>query len=183
MLMGKALNGNIVCSIGLRYTKADEIYNICVLPLDLNYNPMFGSMFDKFVQVDCGSKLRVEDRVFASPWTKVWDQFDIWFDDHIKKGQIIPLGYDWPKVKPMLQHFFSPAGYQLQFHETPRDLKAVACFLNDQAEASQLPIPFSKTTLRYILNNCNAGLDLKYTALQMAMNMARAYKLLVCSSI
>jgi hypothetical protein len=180
--MGKTLNGNVMCSIGIRTTgkdpKTDEIYHICILPLDLNYNPIFKQIFEKYIRVspEHEKKLKLQDRIFAKRHTEVWDLFDEWFDLHIKKGQIIPLVYDWPVTKEFLTSFVSESGFKLAFCDKARDLKAVSLYMNDLHEGEDKVIPFSKTTLRYILNNCEAPLDLKYTALQQAMAMSKAYK-------
>lgn len=176
MLVGKALNGNVMCTVGVR-SVGSQIFNICVLPLDYNFKPIVGWMFDKFVQID--GKVPEVDRVFARKHSEVWDQFDIWFEEIIKKGQIIPIGYDWPNTSVLLKNFFSESGYGLYFHEDVRDIKAVANYLNDQYESEDLPIPFAKRKLRYILNVCNCSVDNKYTAAHLAFKMADAYRILV----
>jgi len=171
-----------MCSVAIRTTgkdpDKDEIYHICVLPLDLNYNPVFGQMFERYVRVSMENerKLAERDKVFSKKHSAVWDEFDLWFDDTIKKGQIVPLVYDWPSVSKFLTNFFSPAGYKISFCDKARDLKVIANYLNDLHEADEQQLPFAKTTMRYILNNCEASLDLKYTALQQAMNMSKAYR-------
>lgn len=182
MSMGKTLNGNIMCSVAIRTTgkdiEKDDIYHICVLPLDLNYNPIFGQVFDRYVQVrlENESKLKDRDRVFARRHSTVWDQFDLWFEDNIKKGQIIPLVYDWPLTSRFLTNFFSPAGFEIAFCDKARDLKVIANYMNDLHEEDKRHVPFAKTTLRYILNNCEYPLDREYNALNQAMLMSRAYK-------
>lgn len=181
MLMGKAINGNVVCSIGLRTTKDGKLFNICVMPLDLNYKPIFGWVFDKFIRVD-DPKIKDKDKVFANPHHVVWDQFDLWFDEVIKQGKIIPVVYDWAKTKTLLEKFISQAGLDLQFTDEARDIKAIANYLNDRAEADERQLPFSKTKMRYILNVCDSSLELQYSALQMSMKIAECYKKLVCNT-
>ena len=182
MLMGKTLNGNMMCSVALRTTgndpDKDEIYHICILPLDLNYSPMYGQIFDRFVRVRLENmkKVQEKDRVFAKKHSVVWDQFDEWCEKTIKKGQIIPIVYDWPLVSRFLKNFISEPGFKIAFCDKPRDLKVIGGYLNDLHEVEGLQLPFSKTTMRYILNNCDASLPLKYNAMQQAISMSKAYK-------
>lgn len=182
MLMGKTLNGNVMCSVAIRTTgkdpKKDDIYQICILPLDRNYKPVIGAMFDKYIQVrpENVSKIGIVENVFAKKHSVVWDMIDEWAEHTMKKGQIIPLVYDWPSVQQFMTGFISEPGMEILVCDKARDLKAVALYLNDLHEADEKVVPFSKTTLRYILNNCECSLDPKYNAVEQAIKMAQAYK-------
>lgn len=174
MLMGKTLNGNVMCSIGIREVD-NKMFNLCIIPLNLDYNPVMGKMFDKLIQVD-SSRLKVEDRVFARSPLQVWDQFEQWFDEKIKGGQIIPLVYDWPRVREHFVDLISEPGCKLAFIERARDIKAIAEYLNDRSEFDGNQIPFSKTNLRYVLRNCGFPLEPKYTALDASIKISQSYK-------
>lgn len=180
MLVGKALNGNIICSIGMKRTgdnyKEDEVYEICVLPLDLDLDPMFGKVFDKQIRVSEKHQDKVKHVLFSKSFSVVWDAFDLWFEETIKDGQILPLGYDWPLMSRFLESMFDTSGCKIYFSGSVRDIKSCAQYLNDLAEANDQKMPFSKLTLRYITNNCDASLPKDYSALDMAVKIATAYK-------
>lgn len=186
MPVAKTLNGNIICSIGLKVTGndpiEDEIYQLCFLPLDKNLNPMSNKLFERTIEVRRLNQEKIKQKSHIMPREpyRVYDEFEMWFEETLKEGQVLPLTYDWQVNRRYIERFFNPLGYELFFHKTVRDIKNIATYLNDLTESNdRIPLPFPKDTFRYVANNCYVDLSKDYTALEMAKVTAECYKKMV----
>lgn len=173
MPVGKTLNGNILCAIALNCVDT-EIYEVCILPLDKNLNPMYEKIFDKSIRTD--GKPKTKRLLIQRYGSDVWDAFDLWYEETIKKGQILPLGHDWPLTHAYLDKFFMGVSKNY-FHETVRDVKVISTYLNDLAECNDMmPLPFPKPTLKYLANMCDCPISRDPSALDKAKTIALIYK-------
>ena len=178
MLVDKTLNGNILCSVGMN-TNGDEIFELCVIPLDKNLDPMFDKMFDKGIRIREPDLIKTKRLITFRDESAVYESFDLWSEDITKDGQILPLGYDWPSAKEFLKVFFGN-GYKYFFHDTVRDIKTTSHYLNDLAESNdQKPLPFPKQTLKYLGNCCDVEVPGDASALSKAIAIAEIYKKMV----
>ena len=179
MLVGKTLNGNILCSIGVNTNTKGEIYELCVLPLDKNLKPMFDKVFDKGIRVPDVSTIKTKRLITLRDPGDVYESFDLWSEETTKAGSILPLGYDWPACEVHLRNFFD-SGYDFFFKDTVRDIRIVSHYLNDLTESNdQTPLPFPKQTLKYLGNCCNVSVDTDISALGKAICIAEIYEKMV----
>ena len=181
MLVGKTLNGRILCSVYATYTKKGNLSEICVLPLDKMLDPMFDKVFDKSVLLLDREDQRMTKRyLHPMEGSDVFESFDLWYDEIIRDGQILPLAFDWPSLKTELDKFFTKNVADFYFSDTVRDIKVVGTFYNDLTESNdQIPLPFPKQTFKYLGNCCDIKLEKDPSPLSCCIYLSKVYKKMV----
>ena len=106
MYIHKTLNGNTICAIGINST--DEISELAILPLNTALLPTW----DKMLEINPllkneENKPKTKRIIIRSSIDSWYEKLDLWFDTYIAKGQIIPLVYDWPNNRELMDRFLS----------------------------------------------------------------------------
>lgn len=178
MYIRKTLNGNTICTLGVNHTDT-EISELCILPLNTALLPNFERMITINPFMKDPSKLRTKRIILRSNIDAWYEKLDLWYEQYIAKGQIIPLVYDWPLVSRLLSNMLGGDGALNYFFkdECVRDIKPVAQYMTDLTEWSDLnKLPFSKTTLKHICNNCDNELPYDSTTLDKAKAITASYR-------
>lgn len=181
MYIRKTLNGNTICALGINHTPS-EISELCILPLNTALLPNFERMITINPFMKDPSPLRTKRVILRSPIDSWYEKLDLWYEQHIAKGQIIPLVYDWPNVSKLLSNMLGGADALNYFFTDSyvRDIKPVAQFLTDLTEWSDInKLPFSKTTLKHICNNCDNELPYDATSLDKAKAITVSYRKMI----
>lgn len=180
MYIRKTLNGNTICTIGLNHTT--EVSELCILPLNTALVPNFERMLSINPFMKDPSALRTKRIIMRSNIDAWYEKLDAWFEQYIAKGQIIPLVYDWPLTSKLISNMLGGKDALDYFFTSDyvRDIKPVAQYLTDLTEWSDINrLPFSKTTLKHICNNCDCELPFDSTALDKAKAITTSYRKMI----
>lgn len=155
------LYDNLLASVQIDTTQADpdvgELFEICVLPLDINLNPhVHLPLFNMRMRINdvnyIDKKHMMADRseiayvqINGETNDKVADIFQQWFKDLRLpyNRKIIPLTFNYYNQMRYLINWLSFDNYNKIFHRDVRDLKLAALFINDVFGSKMKLHPFS----------------------------------------
>lgn len=197
-------NGNQVCAIDLETTGLDpsihEIWQICVLPLDANFNirkeiiPFYIVIKPEFPETASPKALSrkkllhvceigfdsnsVKDMLVE--WMK---KLDLPCTAYGTPKKIIPLGHNYAFDKSFLQKWLGVEWYQDLFDYHYNDTMISAMFLNQCFAEKAEPIPFPHVGLSDVCSTLKIKNEKPHDALYDCMATAEAYQKMTRFSI
>ncbi len=190
------LNGNLLCAVDVITTgdnpKKDQLYEICVLPLNANFkahkgiipfNIMFQINKDK-IDLDnlpkaLGEKDIIEACLKGTHPYAIADRFEEWYDKIKLRSnkRICPLGYNYLLKQQFIANWLGHKHYNLFFSEAYRDLLSAAIFVNDKCDFHSEEIRYPKYDLQYLFSqNKVEGAVGRYDSLANCISMAECYR-------
>lgn len=152
------VNSNVMCAIDIRRGGEDadnsDLLEVCFLPVGPSYK--LSSEF-KLCQIKMRPSWRVDTKVARvskehldeftkSPFDAVtgFSIFERWFAtlDLREHKKIIPLVWDWARIRPFLVNWMGPINFAHHIDENVREARSVLNFINDRADISGQKIEF-----------------------------------------
>lgn len=195
--IGTQFNGNLVCAVDVETTGLKvgihDIWEMCVLPLDLNYKPNKAYKpwnhryrIKRPENVEDGA-LRLTGMAKADlmvtgidPW-KAADDFEVWFDKlSLKPGKkIIPLASNWPFDREFIKEWLGQSTFDYVFHGHYRDTQPIASFIQDRADHQREAFPFGRIGLASLCEKLGIDNGGPHRALYDCMASAEVYAALL----
>ena len=200
------LNGHLMCVIDTETTGLDPTYNeiwqICILPLDSNLEPNQDYLpFYIKLKPEHPEYIDWDVRVFKKNKKKIVDAITTGYDqlaaiDLLKEWverlklpvtkfgtpkKIEPLGQNYGFDKSFIQQWLTVDVYNELFDYHHRDTMSTALFLNDHASFHAEKVPFSKVNLKWLGNKLGVRNDDAHDALADCVATAECYRIM-CSS-
>jgi hypothetical protein len=165
------MNSNMVCAVQIETTGFKpyyhEICEIAIMPLDSFFRPNKKIMpfhfeiaprhpdrIDKETMT-VSDKRMLHYKAYGTDSFKAGDAFGEWFDriGFLPGKGIIPLAYDWPKIRPFIYNWLGPFNADTSFNYRYRDILSTANFLNDYYDFKINNCPFPKVDFQYICSS------------------------------
>lgn len=201
----KHFNNNLLCAVEIFTTgltpEADDIFEICILPLDYQFipsrrYPMFHQrviprFFDP-ATYDWKDKTKynrcffTRDKIGASfdsgiDYNNVSYLFEKWFEK-LALGynrKIMPVVFDAGHMIAFLRDMLGCETFGYAFHPYVRDILAASLLLNDRAAFFSENFPFQKNVLTYLASHVNLpGIEdgLRHDILMRTRMIGEVYK-------
>lgn len=187
------MNGNLLCAIDVETTGLivgeNDIWEMCVLPLNKDYKPnkefKFWNQRYKIKRpenVNDGAlrltNLNKADLLTTGldPWDAA-DKFIDWFE-RLKLGKdkkIIPLASNWPFDREFIKEWLGQKNFDYVFHGHYRDTQPLAAFINDRADMLRDDFPFGRIGLSSLCTKLNVTNTNPHRALYDCIATADVY--------
>jgi len=190
-------NGNLMCACDVETTGLDpeyhEVWQVAIIPLTFNLErDKTRTPFELYVRPSVFETMEFDELALTrkqydfvnehglDPEQGV-DMFDKWFEKmQLKEGRrIVPVAQNWKFDHQYMQKFMGFEHYNYHFDGLNRDTLRLALSINDLAEFSGEPIPFSRTNLSVLCKKLGVTLDNAHDALEDAYATAQVYKKLL----
>lgn len=190
------LNSNLFAAVYVSTTGIQvgwhEIYSICILPLDSQLNPALKVALPFNMPLLISNEEEIDPKYISSselidsqtkginPDAAV-DLFLNWFKrlELPPNKKLVPVCCDWPFHSAFLKQWLGSVEFNDCFHESYRDIRAAAAYLNDCAHFRSEQIPFPKQHLSYILSTLKIPRYSRTNTLAQCQAIAEAYKLII----
>lgn len=196
-------NGNQVCCIDVETTGLDpyfhEIIQICILPLDSNFNPRKDVLpFYIEIQPEWPERIsreamkinkldlakimeRGHDKEKAKDLLQEWiEKLNLPYTKYGTRKKILSLGHCIASFDiPFIRQWLGVDLYNELFDHHIRDIASVVMYLNDKAAMHAEDIKFKKMRLAYIATAIGITHDRAHDALQDCLVEAQVWKKLV----
>jgi DNA polymerase III epsilon subunit-like protein len=199
-------NGRLLCAIDTETTGLDpywhEIWQICILPLDSNFNPRRDIVpFYIDIKPECPERIKMEAfklnrksllRALQTGFDpqKAIDLLQEWFDKlnlPVTKfntpKNIIPLGQNFTFDKSFMVKWLGQDLYSTFFHYHYKDTMLAANYLNDRAAMHAEKVPYPKVGLTYLCNLLKVKRERSHDALQDCLATASVYRKLLMQGV
>jgi len=190
------LNNNLMCVVDCETTGnrpgVNDIYQICILPLDKDLKP-----YKTIIPFYCNMKLKRPDDIDPKVYRRqreaicrantegldpdrAADLFDEWFAklELPFNKQIVPLAQNWPFDRGFIIDWLGHESFEQYFSPLYRDTMTASLFMNDHADFHNERVPFQKNSLRWMTTQLGIIHDNAYEALSDCLATAELYRLL-----
>lgn len=182
MLNSMNFNYNRLCAIDTISTVEDEIIEICIYPLNNNFEPV-KTIIPLFINIkpkrnpwnfekEDYKNLEVREITYLTAWnegipaSQAIELFERWCEHKIQMlpgRKLMPLTYDWGSKKTELIKFLGPKHFEYYFHFHARDILSISLFANDFANMQVERPPYPKVDMTYIFSQTRTEFDRKNT--------------------
>lgn len=190
------LNGDVLCAVDILMTgpdpRKDQIYEICVLPLNSHFKPHAGIVpFHILFQPDINkidldklpkslTKSDIYEAVHKGthPYI-IADRFEEWYAKiHLReRKRICVLSYDWILKSQFIINWLGILHYNQFFSYAYRDLLTTALYINDKCDYHSEVIRYPKYDLQYLFSQSGVeGAVGKYDTMMNCISIAECYK-------
>lgn len=195
------MNSNMVCAIAIETTGFKpyyhEICEIAVVPLDsffkpnkkimpftMEISPIKQERIDNETMTVSRAKM-LHYKAYGENSYEAGSKFLEWFDriGFLRGKSIIPLCYDWPKIRPFIYDWLGPANADGCFNYRYRDILSTANFLNDYCDWHIDNCPYAKVDLQYICSSCGIPRERPHNPLQDCVVIGKVYNYMLTHSI
>lgn len=197
--MGRTLihnNGNMLCAIDCETTGLiagfHNLIQICVLPLDSFFKPMTG-IYPFYHQIKMKRPENVDPEAMRvnqmdlnevqmkglDPWDAI-DHFEEWVNrlELDPKKKVVPLAQNWAFDKGFILDWLG-GSYEHLIDRYARDTMTTSLYLNDRADHQCEPVPFAKSSLRYLCSTLKIENSRAHDALQDCLVTAEVYRRMI----
>lgn len=195
-------NGNIICVVDVETTgldpKINEIWQIAVLPLNANYDPLkevegpngLRKVIPFYTNMRIFNKDNIDKKAIGNreAWIKIqataFDPYDTadllvdWFE-RLSLGpnkRLFPLAQNWPFDRSFLIEWLGTKTFELLFSPRYRDTMACAAFQSDKQGFNNEKVTLAQYNLSYLCHHAQYTNPKPHDALQDCIATAKVYK-------
>lgn len=198
----KHFNDHLICAIEIYATglnpEADDVFNICILPLDFQFSPSRQyTPFMQFVRPRFFDPVKYDwkdkktfNRMYYSKFDiaeamsvgidyyEVSRLFESWFEKLALRynRKILPVVWDAGRVIPHLREVLGMETFGSFIHPYIRDVLSASLIMNDRAAIFGESYPFQKNILTYLAAQLNIPLIMQKNILMRTQLIAEVYK-------
>jgi len=171
-------------------TKLHEIIQICVFPLNHNFDlakdiiPFYTDIQPVKSRLNIDYKyIRVErfkELLQHAPTPQVVaGLFDDWMEKQIRlddKKKLLPVVYNWAGMRPFIKNWLGTENFNYYFSERYRDIYSIALFCNDFADMKLGDVPYLKTTMVTVAKTLRVEYERHDETILQCKSISQVYK-------